>query len=90
VRPDVVFTRQRVAIFVDGCFWHSCPDHGNIPHRNREYWEPKLERNRARDRQVDLALAKSGWRVLRIWEHEPTQDAARKVARALVNQAASG
>src|SRR5436190_12484245 len=66
VRPDVTFPGVRLAIFVDGCFWHSCPTHGNQPRANTDYWRPKLERNTARDRAVDEALAAAGWRVFRV------------------------
>jgi DNA mismatch endonuclease, patch repair protein len=79
VRPDVVFSGPRVAVFVDGCFWHSCPLHGNTPATNRDYWEPKLRRNRERDRQVTAALIEEGWEVVRIWEHEPLEIAAAAV-----------
>src|SRR5205085_2043641 len=67
VRPDVVFTRQRVAVFVDGCFWHDCPIHGNAPRANAVYWRMKLARNRVRDGTVNDALRRSGWTVLRVW-----------------------
>jgi DNA mismatch endonuclease, patch repair protein len=70
VRPDVVFTRARLAVFVDGCFWHCCPEHGTTPRPNSAYWRPKLARNVARDREVDAGLAAEGWQVLRAWEHE--------------------
>jgi DNA mismatch endonuclease, patch repair protein len=83
VKPDVVFTKKRLAVFVDGCFWHRCPIHGTEPSVNTSYWEPKLTRNVARDRRVDDALSKAGWRVIRIWEHEPVDDAVRVVATAL-------
>jgi DNA mismatch endonuclease (patch repair protein) len=79
VRPDIIFTRDRLAVFVDGCFWHSCPEHANIPTRNQSYWLPKLERNRARDRAVTAALEFGGWTVLRAWEHEPAADVASRV-----------
>jgi DNA mismatch endonuclease (patch repair protein) len=79
VRPDIVFTRWRVAVFVDGCFWHGCPEHGNIPARNRDYWEPKLRRNQERDRRVDHALIQGGWHVLRAWEHEVGDSLADRV-----------
>lgn len=79
VRPDVVFTGKRVAVFIDGCFWHSCPVHGRMPTSNRDYWQPKLERNVARDRQVDAALARSGWAVVRVWEHEATEEALLRI-----------
>jgi DNA mismatch endonuclease (patch repair protein) len=70
VRPDIVFTRARLAVFIDGCFWHCCPEHGTSPARNIAYWAPKLERNVARDRRVNRALEAAGWRVIRAWEHE--------------------
>ena len=73
VRPDIVFTRQQLAVFIDGCFWHRCPEHGNQPRVNRPYWDEKLRRNVARDKRVNAALDLAGWRVVRIWEHEPAQ-----------------
>lgn len=83
VRPDVVFTRLRVAVFVDGCFWHSCPLHGTRPAANRAYWEPKLLRNRVRDQQVTEALQGAGWLVVRVWEHEDPAEVADGLVRAL-------
>ena len=80
VRPDVLFTRGRIAVFVDGCFWHSCPDHGSTPGRNRSYWVPKLEANAARDRRVDAALRADGWHVERVWEHEVALEASARIA----------
>lgn len=68
--PDFVFRRARLAVFVDGCFWHGCPAHGSIPAANREFWSAKLERNFQRDQAVTDALFARGWRVLRIWQHE--------------------
>lgn len=68
-KPDFVFTSARLAVFVDGCFWHGCPDHGSLPATNREFWERKLARNVARDLAVTEQLQALGWRVLRIWEH---------------------
>lgn len=82
-RPDLAFTRARVAVFVDGCFWHSCPEHGAEPRANPGYWGPKLARNRARDHENDRRLKEMGWEVLRIWEHEDAEDAAGRV-RSLV------
>jgi DNA mismatch endonuclease (patch repair protein) len=76
VRPDIVFTKRKVAVFVDGCFWHGCPQHGNAPRRNTEYWGPKLERNARRDALVTGRLCAAGWRVIRVWEHEPVSKAA--------------
>jgi DNA mismatch endonuclease (patch repair protein) len=83
VRPDVVFTRARLAVFVDGCFWHQCPLHGNVPRANTAYWVPKLERNVRRDRAVDEALLAAGWTVLRAWEHEKVAEVAAKVQETL-------
>lgn len=79
VRPDIVFPRARLAVFVDGCFWHACPQHGNQPRVNTEYWRPKLARNVARDRAVDAALVATGWLVLRAWEHEPVPEVVDRV-----------
>ena len=84
-RPDFIFRSARLAIFVDGCFWHGCPKHGRKPHSNREYWLPKLRRNRERDTAVKRALRSAGWTVIRLWEHDlatPTRCAAR-IIRAL-------
>lgn len=69
-RPDLVFYRSRVAVFVDGCFWHCCPRHGSLPSVRRAFWRHKLRRNRLRDAAVNRGLAGRGWRVLRIWQHE--------------------
>ena len=82
-RPDIVFTRQRIAVFVDGCFWHCCPEHGSRPKSNTDYWEPKLRRNVQRDRLNDEALYLAGWTVVRLWEHVPLHDAVERVERAL-------
>lgn len=79
-RPDVAFTRARVAVFVDGCFWHGCAEHGVKPRSNAEYWEEKIARNIARDRRNDEALRAIGWTVMRIWEHEDPALAADRVA----------
>ena len=88
VKPDLVFAGPKVAVFVDGCFWHSCPTHGNTPSTNRSYWEPKLRRNRERDRLVTDALTAEGWLVVRIWEHEPLASAASAVETAVRSKAA--
>lgn len=83
-RPDIAFTRQRVAVFVDGCYWHLCPDHGRIPGgANRGYWERKLKSNQARDQADTSALAAAGWKVVRIWEHELEDEGARTVIELL-------
>ena len=83
VRPDIAFTARRVAVFVDGCFWHACPDHGTKPANNTWYWEPKLRRNVERDRAADTALAAAGWDVVRVWEHETLDEAVTAVIAAL-------
>ncbi|TFV74484.1 very short patch repair endonuclease [Blastococcus sp. CT_GayMR19] len=83
VRPDVVFTRLKVAVFVDGCFWHVCPAHGREPTRNEWYWTPKLRRNVERDRRADSALRHAGWTVVRVWEHEAPEDALQAVLHAV-------
>lgn len=79
VRPDVVFPRLRLAVFIDGCFWHGCPEHGNLPSTNEAYWGPKLARNQQRDTQVTQALKAEGWTVMRVWEHEPPQLVAERI-----------
>jgi DNA mismatch endonuclease (patch repair protein) len=76
IRPDIVFTRRKLAIFIDGCFWHLCPVHCDVPKSNLDYWIPKLQRNVARDRAQDTLLRDAGWTVLRIWEHTPISVAA--------------
>src|SRR5689334_9117856 len=84
-RPDFVFPRARVAIFVDGCFWHGCPRHGRKPGSNRDYWLPKLRRNKKRDAAVARRLVAKGWSVIRLWEHELVKPGAvvRRITRAL-------
>lgn len=80
---DMAFTGKRVAVFVDGCFWHSCPRHASVPRANREWWEVKLAANRRRDRDTDRTLKDAGWIVIRLWEHETLDDAVDRVVRAL-------
>jgi DNA mismatch endonuclease (patch repair protein) len=80
IRPDIAFTRRRIAVFVDGCFWHSCPEHGRQPRVNGDYWSPKLQRNAARDREQTRALQSAGWMVVRFWEHEALDSAAGQIA----------
>lgn len=82
VRPDFVFPKLRLAVFVDGCFWHACPKHATKPKGNAAFWKQKLGRNVARDREQTRLLKKTGWRVLRIWEHElARKNEARLLAR---------
>jgi DNA mismatch endonuclease (patch repair protein) len=85
---DIAFVKPRVAILVDGCFWHSCPEHGTVPRRNREWWQAKLNANVARDRDTDARLQSLGWTVIRLWEHVALDDAVRSAL--VVLEASSG
>jgi DNA mismatch endonuclease (patch repair protein) len=76
--PDIVLSRARLAVFVDGCFWHGCPDHGIVPKNNAEWWRTKLLANAERDRRKDEELIVLGWLPLHFWEHEPTDQMAAK------------
>ena len=85
-KPDFTFRRERVVVFVDGCFWHGCPKHSNLPVNNRPFWRKKLAANSLRDRLVTRTLRRQGWRVLRIWEHDLTTKGtsiARKIKRLM-------
>jgi DNA mismatch endonuclease (patch repair protein) len=82
-RPDVAFPRERVAVFIDGCFWHGCPEHASTPKANAAYWRAKFERNQARDARNDSALRAAGWQVVRAWEHEPAELVADRIAAAV-------
>lgn len=88
-RVDIAFTRWRVCVLVDGCFWHSCPDHGVLPRANRDWWEWKLERTRQRDADTNAALNALGWTVVRVWEHVPFAAAADLVEHALASSGAT-
>jgi|ERR1043165_8961167 DNA mismatch endonuclease (patch repair protein) len=85
--PDFVFWEHRLALFVDGCFWHGCREHGTEPTSNRSFWRRKLEKNKSRDRLVCHTLRKSGWLVLRVWQHELTrrneENLIRRIMRSL-------
>jgi DNA mismatch endonuclease (patch repair protein) len=86
VHPDFVFLRQRTVVFVDGCFWHGCPKHSNLPANNQAFWEKKLNGNKARDRFVNRGLRKAGWKVIRIWEHDiakRSEACVKRIQRAL-------
>ncbi|MGW6128982.1 very short patch repair endonuclease [Cellulomonas sp. NPDC055163] len=87
-RVDIAFSRWRVCVLVDGCFWHSCPEHGTVPRTNREWWEWKLARTRERDADTDATLRALGWTVVRLWEHTPPKEAADAVELALVSAGA--
>lgn len=80
---DLVFTRAKVAVFMDGCFWHGCPEHHTKSATNADYWADKLKRNRDRDAETDRLLCEAGWTVIRVWEHENPEEAARGVAAAV-------
>ncbi len=82
-RADIVFPARKVAVFIDGCFWHRCPEHGSIPQANRAWWTSKLQLTVDRDRDTDLRLRQSGWIVIRIWEHESSIDTADRIAVAV-------
>lgn len=82
-KADIVFPRERLAVFVDGCFWHSCPEHATSPKANAPFWAAKLGGNVRRDRDTDRRLEESGWTVVRVWEHEPAQRAADTIESVL-------
>jgi DNA mismatch endonuclease (patch repair protein) len=82
-RADLVFSRARVAVFIDGCFWHGCPQHGTVPGTNSEWWAKKLARTRARDEETTEVFAAAGWLVVRVWEHEDPRSGAEEIARAV-------
>lgn len=79
-RADIVFAPERVAVFVDGCFWHGCPVHGTWPKHNAKFWREKIETNRRRDADTDHRLEAANWRVIRVWEHEDSDEAADRIA----------
>lgn len=79
-RADVVFPGARIAVFVDGCFWHGCPEHGTWPRANGEWWRDKLTQNIRRDRSADQAITAAGWTVVRVWEHDDPETGAHTVA----------
>lgn len=80
---DIAFPRQKLAVFVDGCFWHGCPEHGTAPTANSHWWQQKLAANVARDRDTDRLLGEAGWSGLRVWEHVAVEDAADVVEQVL-------
>ncbi len=82
-KPDITFPNSKVAIFVDGCFWHDCPKHGQIPENNREFWIKKINANKKRDKLVNKTIQKKGWKVLRIWECELKD---KKIIRRKINR----
>lgn len=80
LRADIVFTRVRIAVFIDGCYWHGCPDHYRPATRNTEFWEGKIQGNRERDARVGSLLRDAGWTILRFWEHESPDEVAEEIA----------
>lgn len=83
---DIVFGPARVAVFIDGCYWHGCPEHFAMPGRNRDYWEPKIQRNRERDRETTLLLEEAGWVVVRYWEHVPAGEVASAISEVVARR----
>jgi len=83
IRGDLVFTRRKVVVFVDGCFWHGCPEHATTPRNNAEWWRKKLDANMERDRRNRAALRELGWTVIVVWEHESAEVATQRLAIAL-------
>ena len=73
-KPDIAIKKYRIVIFIDSCFWHCCPIHGNMPKSNKDYWEKKLQRNKIRDIEVNAFYKENGWNILRVWEHEFKED----------------
>jgi len=78
-RVDIAFLSARVAVFVDGCFWHGCPEHATWPASNADFWRQKIETNRRRDADTNAKLERAGWRVVRVWEHEDPSAAASRI-----------
>jgi len=92
-KPDIAFPSERVAVFVDGCFWHGCPEHYQKPATNSEFWREKIQKNKKRDKDVNALLKAQGWKVLRFWEHEVrnnTEACVRRVISALKTRRAKG
>ncbi|WP_090599138.1 very short patch repair endonuclease [Mycobacterium lentiflavum] len=87
---DLVFNSARVAVFLDGCFWHGCPQHHTVAVTNAKFWSDKVEGNRARDRDTDQRLAEAGWLSIRVWEHENPQQAALRVKQIVEERRARG
>jgi len=82
-RADIIFRSVKVAVFVDGCFWHGCPIHGSIAKANAEFWRLKIKRNQERDLDTTKQLEKAGWKVIRVWEHEDPEDASEKIYKTI-------
>ena len=82
-RPDIAFATARVAVFVDGCFWHACPAHGSLPKNNREWWQSKFDATRERDRVKDDSLRSFGWEPIHVWEHEDVAESADRIEKLI-------
>lgn len=89
-RADVVFTKVKVAVYIDGCYWHGCPQHYQPSKTNIGYWGPKIESNRSRDERIDTSLREAGWVVIRVWEHENPLDAANTITRIVARRRGRG
>lgn len=89
-RIDVAFTRAKVAVLIDGCFWHGCPEHATRPKANAEWWRQKLDRNMARDAETTEHLTAAGWEVLRFWEHETAEEVVQRIAAAVERRRVQG
>ena len=87
-RADIVFRPTKVAVFVDGCFWHGCPEHGTWPKANAEFWEVKIKRNQKRDVDTNRRLEEAGWKVVRVWEHEDVEVAADRICNIVSKRSA--
>ncbi|MGY1631868.1 very short patch repair endonuclease [Geodermatophilus sp. SYSU D01186] len=88
-RADMLFPGSRVAVFIDGCYWHACPTHGTKPKANASWWADKLAANVARDRDTDRRMQDAGWTVIRVWEHEDPAEAAERVVQRVRSQSSS-
>ena len=85
-KPDIALGPSKVAVFVDGCYWHNCPEHGTIPKNNSEWWKEKFQRNRERDSRNDALLREMGWLPIHVWEHEDPDEAACKIGGIVKNR----
>jgi DNA mismatch endonuclease, patch repair protein len=86
IKPDLAFKGRRLAVFVDGCFWHGCDEHFRMPSTNKDYWSAKISRNAQRDAATDQRLTELGWQVIRVWEHDDIDEVVDRVAEALRSQ----
>lgn len=89
-RADLLFTRAKVAVLVDGCFWHGCPEHGTQPKRNASWWAEKIAMNIRRDRDTDSRLTAADWKVVRVWSHEPVDQAVERIVGTVVTRIQTG